>query len=97
MKPPIVVVLTMMLSACSSALPVLEAGSRAGDPDVPVPHVRYIPVTAGTRDYQPVEPKPWAEQRGEAAPEPEGSEGPEQKSEERSKSDAETTPAEEAQ
>jgi hypothetical protein len=96
MKPPIVMVLTMMLSACSSPLPVLEAGSRAADPNVPVKRVRYVPVTAGTRDYQPVEPKPWTEQRREA-PKPEASQGSEQKSDEQSKSDAESTSPEEAQ
>jgi hypothetical protein len=97
MKPQIVMVLTMALSACSSPVPVLEAGSRAADPNVPVPRVRHIPVTAGTGGYQPVEPKPWTEQRGEATTEPEGSQGSEQKSDEQSNSDAETTPAQEAQ
>ncbi len=96
MKPPIVMVLTMMLSACSSPVPVLKTDSRAADPKVPVPRVRYVPVTAGTRDYQPVEPKPWTEQHGEA-PEPEASQGSEQKSDKQSKSDAETTSPEEAQ
>jgi hypothetical protein len=97
MKPPIVMVLTIMLSACSSPVPVLEAGSKSADPNVSVPRVRYIPVTAGTRDYRPVGPKPWTEQGSQATPKPEGSQGVEQKSDEQSKSDAESTPAQEAQ
>jgi hypothetical protein len=96
MKPLMIMALTMMLSACSSPVTVLRAGSLAADPDVPVPPVRYVPVTAGAQVYQPVEPKPWAGQRGETTPPPEGSEGSEQKGDDRSKSDAENPPTKEA-
>ncbi|CAN7510401.1 hypothetical protein [Devosia sp. LjRoot3] len=55
------------LSACS-AMPVQRAGFSPADPNAPVPYLRYIPVTAGTRHFVPVEPKPWIESNQAVGP-----------------------------
>jgi hypothetical protein len=85
MKSYTVMALTMVLCACASPLPVLEAGPRASDPNAPVPRQRYAAVTVATKGHQPVDPMPWTEQNSE------------QKSDEESKSDADAAPIREAQ
>jgi len=59
------------LSACASPPPNLVRLDPS-NPDVPVRPSRYVPVTAGTVDYRPVEPKPWPQQNQEVAPEARG-------------------------
>jgi hypothetical protein len=97
MKSHTVMTLSMILSACASPLPVLEAGPRASDPNAPVPRLRHAAVTAATKDYQPVDAKAWTEPSSGTVPQQENSGGAEQKSDEESKSDAEVAPAQEAQ
>ena len=96
MKSYALMALTMILSACASRLPVLEADPRASDPNAPVPRLRHA-VTAGQTNYQPVDAKPWTEQGRDTAPKQENGGGAEQKSDEESKSDADTAPAHEVQ
>ncbi len=67
MKSYALMALTMILSACASHLPVLEAHPRASDPNAPVPRLRHA-VTAGPTSYQPVDAKPWTEQSRDTAP-----------------------------
>jgi hypothetical protein len=57
----------VVLSGCAE-FPVLQAGADPGDPGARVPPTRYTPVTAGTVDYRPVEPKSWIEQNQRVAP-----------------------------
>jgi hypothetical protein len=97
MKSYTLMALAMILSACASPLPVLEAGPRASDPNAPVSRLRYAAVTAATKDYQPLDAKAWTEPSSGTVPEQENSGGAEQKSDEESKSDADTAPAQEAQ
>jgi hypothetical protein len=40
----------------------------AADPRARVPPSRYVPVTAGTRMFLPVEPLPWQDLNRKAAP-----------------------------
>jgi hypothetical protein len=62
-----------LLSACSvSPSPNIVAGPSPSNPASPVKPVRYTPVTAGTVDFRPVEPKPWSEQNRKVAPGAEG-------------------------
>lgn len=70
MKPFASASLAVILSACSTPPPSLVAGRDPSDPSAPVAAVRYTPVTAGTVDYRPVEPKPWGEQNQRVAPQP---------------------------
>jgi hypothetical protein len=58
-----------LLGACAGALPSVP--SAAGDPADPlaaVPAIRYQPVTAGTVDHRPVEPKPWGTRKDQINP-----------------------------
>ncbi|MFD2029133.1 hypothetical protein ACFSKM_00070 [Ancylobacter dichloromethanicus] len=57
----------VILSACSGP-PAIEAGLSPSDAGSWVPAQRYVPVTAGTVDYQPVDPKPWIERNERVAP-----------------------------
>lgn len=59
----------VVLSGCAE-FPVLQAGADPGDPAARVPPARYSPVTAGTIDYRPVEPRSWIEQNQRVAPRP---------------------------
>ena len=48
----------VVLSGCASpSLPLNEDG--VANPDASVPPLSYRSVTAGTADYQPVDPRPW--------------------------------------
>lgn len=69
MKPTYFAAVAIFLSACSGS-PILTSGLDASNPASPVPPVEYVPVTAGTVDYRPVEPKPWVEQNDRVAPNP---------------------------
>ncbi|OYZ70331.1 MAG: hypothetical protein B7Y12_18295, partial [Rhizobiales bacterium 24-66-13] len=60
MKPVFLTAFAVVLSACSGP-PVIEVGSSPSDPSSSVKPLRYTPVTAGTVDYRPVDPKPWIE------------------------------------
>jgi hypothetical protein len=67
MKIAIPTVLAVVLSACA-APPRLAVGPDPTNPTAPVPHLRYTPVTAGTVDFRPVDPKPWVERNDGVAP-----------------------------
>lgn len=67
MKSVLLVATAVVLSACSG-LPNIQAGADPADPHAPAPRSRYAPVTAGTVDYRPVEPKPWLQQNERVAP-----------------------------
>lgn len=63
----------VVLAACApSPLPDIVSGADPSTSSAPVKPVGYVPVTAGTVDYRPVEPKPWTEQNQEVAPKQEG-------------------------
>ena len=62
MKPLASAVITLLVAGCSTQPPSLVAGRDPRDPSARVPVARYTPITAGTADYRPVEPKPWVEQ-----------------------------------
>lgn len=57
----------LTLSACQGH-PVIDVGANPGDPSATVPPAQYSPVTTGTRNYQPVDPSPWAETNEGVAP-----------------------------
>ena len=71
MKIVLLTALAVTLSACSK-LPVVAVGADPTSPQAAVPRTRYVPVTAGTVDFRPVEPKPWVEQNSNVAPKTEG-------------------------
>ena len=71
MKIVLLTALAVTLSACAK-LPVVAVGADPTNPRAAVPRTRYVPVTAGTVDFRPVEPKPWVEQNGNVAPKTEG-------------------------
>lgn len=72
MKPIFLTVIAVLLAACSDSPPLIEAGADPSDPKSRVPQSRYVPVTAGTVDYKPIGPKPWAERNQSVAPQAEG-------------------------
>ncbi len=58
-----------LLAGCASApLPVIQSGADPTDPDQTTSQPQYVPVTAGTVDYRPVQPKPWLEQNERVTP-----------------------------
>jgi hypothetical protein len=67
MKFVVVVAMAAALSACTDQL-VLRAGNDPADPAISVPSFQYAPVTAGTLDYRPVEPKSWIQRNQDVAP-----------------------------
>lgn len=67
MKSVLLTAVAVILSACSGP-PLIEAGPSPSDASAWVPAQRYVPVTAGTIDYRPVEPKPWIERNERVAP-----------------------------
>jgi hypothetical protein len=67
MKPVLLTALAAILSACSGP-PAIEAGRDPADANAWAPSSRYVPVTAGTVDYRPVDPKPWTERNERVAP-----------------------------
>lgn len=67
MKPVLLTALAVILSACSGP-PTIEAGHDPADANAWAPSLRYVPVTAGTIDYRPVDPKPWTERNERVAP-----------------------------
>ena len=67
MKRLALAIVAISLSGCSGP-PALVSGTDPSDPSAPVPAVEYVPVTAGTADYRPVAPNPWAERNERVAP-----------------------------
>lgn len=58
-----------LLSACTaSPLPDIISGADPSSPTAAAKPVTYQPVTAGTVDYRPVDPKPWGDQNAQVAP-----------------------------
>lgn len=68
MKILLFVVAGIMLAGCGTPLPSVHAGPDPADAAVAVPMPAYVPVTAGTADYRPVEPKAWRELNERVAP-----------------------------
>ena len=61
----------LMLTAagCSGApLPAITSGPDPADAQAGAAPATYRPVTAGTVNHQPVEPKPWREMNERVAP-----------------------------
>ncbi|GAA2872658.1 hypothetical protein GGQ99_000860 [Aminobacter niigataensis] len=58
------------LSACY-AYPDIEPGYAPADADAPLGSARYMSVFAGSANYVPVKPRPWAEINERVAPKPE--------------------------
>ncbi|MBP0578543.1 hypothetical protein J8I29_04400 [Labrys sp. LIt4] len=71
MKIAIPTALAVALSACAPP-PKLAVGPDPSNPDTPVPRLHYTPVTSGTLDFRPVEPRPWVERNDRVAPKREG-------------------------
>ena len=67
MKPVLLMAAAVILSACSGP-PAIESAANPSDAGSPVPTLRYVPVTAGTVDYRPVDPRPWTERNERVAP-----------------------------
>lgn len=67
MKPVLLTATAVILSACAGP-PAIEAGANPSDANSRVPATRYVPVTAGTVEYRPVDPKPWTERNERVAP-----------------------------
>ncbi len=61
MKIVVLVAAAATVSACAGPPPQLAMGPDPADPNAAVRPAGYSPVLAGTIDYRPVEPKPWAE------------------------------------
>jgi hypothetical protein len=70
MKSILIIAAAALLTGCSDP-PDFDASGGPADPGSRVPAQRYVPVTAGTIDYKPVEPQPWKERNQEVAPKPE--------------------------
>ncbi|BCP56105.1 hypothetical protein K32_47220 [Kaistia sp. 32K] len=67
MKFIVVVALAAILSACTDQT-LIRVGYDPASPTVSVPDLKYTPVTVGTVDYRPVEPKSWIERNQNVAP-----------------------------
>lgn len=57
-----------LLAGCASPLPILQTGPDPADPASPAAPSPYEPVTAGTADHRPVEPKSWLDMNERVAP-----------------------------
>jgi uncharacterized lipoprotein YajG len=64
---PMITAAVALLAGCSSP-PDYNASGGPADPGSRVPAQRYVPVTAGTVDYRPVDPLPWKERNEKVAP-----------------------------
>jgi hypothetical protein len=59
----------LVLAGCSGGpLPAITAGPDPADPRVGGAAPAYVPVTAGTVNHQPVEPKAWRDMNERVAP-----------------------------
>lgn len=68
MKTTVLAAAAIGLAGCASPLPTPQTGADPADPTVSVSAPVYVPVTAGTADYRPVEPKPWRDLNDRVAP-----------------------------
>lgn len=59
MKRSLLVAATIALAGCASPLPTALTGPDPANSTAPVLEPRYVPVTVGTVDYRPVEPRSW--------------------------------------
>lgn len=58
----------LALAGCGAQLPVITSGPDAADPRAAGRTAAYTPVTAGTVNHQPVEPKAWRDMNDRVAP-----------------------------
>lgn len=64
----------LALAGCGGTpLPVITSGADAADPRAAGRPATYAPVTAGTVNHQPVEPKAWRDMNDRVAPRAGGS------------------------
>ncbi len=68
MKTSLLAAAAVALAGCASPLPALQTGPDPADGAAPVAGSVYVPVTAGTADYRPVEPKSWLDMNDRVAP-----------------------------
>ncbi len=68
MKISVLAATALALGGCAATLPADPIGPDPADSAVPVAAPRYVPVTSGTADYRPVEPKPWRDMNDRVAP-----------------------------
>jgi hypothetical protein len=68
--PAAVLVLALLMQACSNVLQVPLAGADPSSPATRVRGVTYRPVTGGYFASRPLEPLPWREQNERVAPVP---------------------------
>jgi hypothetical protein len=71
MKSILMIGAAALLTGCSSPSDFIDTSGGPADVRSRVPAQRYVPVTAGTIDYKPVEPQPWKERNEKVAPEKE--------------------------
>jgi len=58
----------LALAGCGAPLPSITLGPDPADPRVGSAPAPYTPVTAGTVNYQPVEPKAWRDMNERVTP-----------------------------
>lgn len=68
MKSILMIAAAALLAGCSSPSDFFDTSGSPADPSSSVPAQRYVPVTAGTIDYKPVDPQPWKERNEKVAP-----------------------------
>lgn len=68
--PAAVLILGLLMQACSNAPQPPLSGADPSSPDARVPAVAYHAVTGGYTTGRPVEPLPWRQQNERIAPVP---------------------------
>ncbi|QQS15023.1 MAG: hypothetical protein IPK81_09010 [Rhodospirillales bacterium] len=66
--PVVAAALALTLAGCATPPPRITDGPDPADATTAAPAAAYIPVTAGTVDHRPVEPKSWREMNERVAP-----------------------------
>ena len=66
--PMLAATLASTLAACGAPPPAITSGPDPADAGGAAPAAAYAPVTAGTVDHRPVEPKSWREMNERVAP-----------------------------
>ena len=62
------IALALASAGCSATPPTITSGPDPADARAGGPSASYTPVTAGTMNHQPVEPKTWRDMNDRVAP-----------------------------